>query len=161
MDGVNDGEDNREGNNGEGPELEVPTWEGEHPLHPFTNGVRTTVPAKMVDAVFRDFATGVVSPRPPEMDNEITEGKKEKDPPEAFISGRMTSSPSDMVNNVLDEPGKEEKNDGGTEGDPIGASNGSVRAAGPSRPKSRLVKKECPYCHSKVFKPESASRQQI
>ena len=39
VDGVNDGEDNREGNNGEGPELEVPTWEGEHPLHPFANGL--------------------------------------------------------------------------------------------------------------------------
>ena len=148
VDGVDDGEDNREKNNGEGPELEVPTWEREYPLHPFANWVRTTVSAKMLDAVFRDFATGIVSPRPPD---EITEGKKEKDPPEAFISGRMTSSPSDIVNSVLDEPGKEEKNDGGTEGDPVGASNGSVRAAGPSRSKGRLVKKECPYCHSKVF----------
>lgn len=56
-----------------------------------------------------------------------------------------------MANNVLDEPGKEEKNDGGTERDPVGASNGSVGAAGPSRLKSWLVKKECPYCHSKGF----------
>ena len=56
-----------------------------------------------------------------------------------------------MVNNVLDEPGKEEKNDGGTERDHVGASNGSVGAAGSSRLKSWLVKKECPYCHSKGF----------
>lgn len=56
----------------------MPTWEGEHPLHPFANGVRTTISAMVADAVFRDLATGVVSPRPPEMDNEITEARKEK-----------------------------------------------------------------------------------
>ena len=56
----------------------MPTWEGEHPLHPFANGVRTTISAKVADAVFRDLAIGVVSPRLPEMDNEITEARKKK-----------------------------------------------------------------------------------
>lgn len=73
MDGVNDGEDNREGNNGEGPELGGANVGGRTPSR-----VRTTISAKVADAVFRDLATGVVSPRPPEMDNEITEARKEK-----------------------------------------------------------------------------------